>query len=367
MRFAYVLGTHPQPSETFIRREIDGLHARGHQVDIFSLFAPVPGREAVVRYGWANPVQRIWRKAASKPALSMLAKQWHREFTAGRYAAVVAHFASLPSTVALRAAGTIPLIVSLHARDLYVEAEFLPEKLSRAQAVVTCTQANVDYLRMTFPASAAKMHLVYHGLPQSWLDAPMPERTRQPGEPLRLLAIGRMVEKKGFAVLIDACHRLARHDIAFELRIIGDGPLHDDVLRQINALSLRTSVSLDPWLDEPAVRAAYAWADVFCCPSIIANDGDRDGLPNVLIEAMSTGLPVVASRISGIPEAVEDGTTGLLVPPGDVAALTAGISRLIHPVTRTEFGARARDVVHQRYAGTSWLDKLESVLCHGNG
>ena len=151
MHLAYVLGTYPQPSETFIAREVAGLRARGHRVELFSLFAPAAGPAQGVGYGWANTPARVLRKLAEPAALRALARRWGEDFHRLGCEVVMAHFGSQPSTVALQAAGALPLVLSLHARDLYVEAEGLEEKVRRAAAVVTCTQANAAYLREHFP------------------------------------------------------------------------------------------------------------------------------------------------------------------------------------------------------------------------
>ncbi|MHB9133252.1 MAG: glycosyltransferase family 4 protein [Armatimonadota bacterium] len=363
MRFAYIVGTYPQPSETFIAREMEGLRARGHQVDVFSLFQPPDGPLDGVAYGWTGLTGKVLHKAGGEGAIRMLGRRWRTMFAAQGIDAVVAHFGSLPSTVALEAAGDLPLFISLHARDIYVEAEKMDEKLSRAAAVVTCTQANVEYLRTHFPTYSDKIHLIYHGLPRTWLDAPPPERQRTPDEPLRLLAVGRLVEKKGFVTLLQACAELQVCNVPFSLRIIGDGPFCNLLQNEIKRLSLDGSVSLPGWASQDAVRAAYAWADVFCCPSIITADGDRDGLPNVLVEAMSTGLPAIGTAISGIPEAIEDGVTGLLVPPDDVASLTAALTRYaVNPDLRATHGTAAAQCVRERFDRERWLDKLEALL-----
>lgn len=359
MYLAYVVGTYPQPSETFIAREVEGMRARGHRVAVFSLFAPAGGVMDGVTYGWATETARAWRKLGGTAAVRRLAATWRREFAAQGVEAVVAHFGSLPSTVALEAAGELPFFLSLHARDIYVEAERLEEKLARATATVTCTRANLDYLRTQYPAHADRMHLVYHGLPADWLDDAPPARTRAEDEPLRLLAVGRLVEKKGFAVLLDACTRLRRQGVAFTLRIVGDGPEATTLGAQCRRLALDDAVTFTGWASPEAVHDAYQWADVFCCPSIIARDGDRDGLPNVLLEAMARGLPAVGTRLSGIPEAITDGDTGLLVPPGDPDTLAAALIRLHNPALRTRLSRNAVAHIRTHFNGERWLDVLE--------
>lgn len=362
MRIACVVGTYPAASETFIAREVEGLRARGHQVELYSLFPPAGGPVDGVTYGWTAPAERLLRKALSKVAVNRLAARWGEQFRASGAQAVLAHFGSQPSTVALQAAGDLPFFLSLHARDLYVEAERLEQKLARAAAVVTCTRANVEYLRTQYPRYAERIHLVYHGLPRPWLEAPVPRRKRARGEELRILAAGRFVGKKGFTVLLAACALLRQRGIPFSVCLVGDGPLAASLATDRRLFGLELFVDFPGWLSEEELREEYANADVFCCPSIITPEGDRDGLPNVLVEAMSTGLPAVGSAISGIPEAIEHEITGLLVPPGDVDALVDALARCADPALRPRLGANAARHVREHFNAERWLDELERLL-----
>ncbi len=357
MKLAYVVGIYPKPSETFIAREIAGLRARGHVVHIFSLYAPESGREAGVEYGWTG-LARVLRGLNGDAANAALSRRWGARFTELGVDAVVAHFGSLPSTVALDAVGELPFFLSLHARDIYVEAERLPEKLARATAVVTCTGANLDFLNASYPGVETKLHLIYHGLPQSWLERPAPERQRTPDEPLRLLAVGRLVEKKGYHVLLDALKIL---EIPAILRIVGDGPLRAELEEITRNHGLTEQVTFTGWLNEEELLLEYAYADVFCCPSIPAADGDRDGLPNVLVEALSAGLPAVGSDFSAIPEAIIDNETGLLVDYGDPVLLAIALSRLADPHLRAALGTCAREYVAECFNAEHWLDRLEEI------
>jgi glycosyltransferase involved in cell wall biosynthesis len=337
MHLAYIVGTYPQPSETFIAREVAGMRARGHRVDVYSLFRPeAPDAETV--YGWPTVLARAMRKAAGPAAVRALGRRWGARFAESGVDTVVAHFGSQPSTVALYT-GDLPLLLSLHARDIYVEAERLDEKIARAKAVVTCCEVNVRALRARFPD--APLHRVYHGLPRAWLDAPIPTRERAPGAPLRILAVGRLVEKKGFHLLPADLHP----------RIIGDGPLR----ARLEALGLVP----EGWQSQAAIRDAYAWADVLVCPSLIAADGDRDGLPNVVVEAMSTGLPVVGTDVSGIPEAVLDGVTGFIAP---VDGLADALARYTDPDLRACHGAAAAAHVRAHFAAEAGYAQLEALL-----
>lgn len=360
MHIACVVGIYPKASETFIAREVEGLRARGHRVDLYSVYPPAGGPAADVTYGWRTPAERLLRKVLPGMALGKLVSRWKRQFHASGVQAVLAHFGSRSSTFTLQAAGDLPYFLSLHARDLYVEADALDEKLSRAAAVVTCTRANQRYLQEKYPEATKRIHLVYHGLPRVWLDAPVPQRKRAPGEGLRLLAVGRFVEKKGFRVLLAACAQLRQRGMPFSVRLVGEGPLAGALKADCRRLDVQ--VEFPGWLPEEELREAYADADVFCCPSIITRDGDRDGLPNVLVEALSTGLPAVGTSISGIPEAIEHEVTGLLVPPGDARAFADALARCADPALRARLGANAASHIREHFNADRGLDLLERLL-----
>jgi glycosyltransferase involved in cell wall biosynthesis len=145
---------------------------------------------------------------------------------------------------------------------------------------------------------------------------------------LQILAVGRLVEQKGFADLLQACHLLQQRQVPFHCGIIGDGHLAADLQKLIAHYGLGQAVSLRGTLPQSEVFQAYQQATVFCAPSIVAHDGNRDGIPNVILEAMSQGLPVVASEVSGIPEVVRPLQTGWLVPPQDPEALAAALQEI---------------------------------------
>jgi len=361
MHLAYIIGTYPQASETFIAREVAGMRARGHVVDLYSLYAPKE-REVGVTYGWSSSTARVVRKLGGTAADRTLARRWRRRVAESGVEVVVAHFGSQPSTIAQEVAGALPLLVSLHARDLYVEAERLAEKCARAAAVVTCTAANAAYLRHLFPECASRIHLLYHGLPSAWLEAPLPARIRPDKASLRLLAMGRFVEKKGYSVLLEACAILRQRGQPFELRLVGAGPLQKALTAQSQRLGIAEGVQWPGWLPPADVREAYAWADLFCCPSLLAADGDRDGLPNVLTEAMSTGLPAIGSRFSALPEAIIQDGTGILVPPGDAPAFAEALIRLTDPARRASLGLAAASHIRTHFAARPGLDLLEMLL-----
>jgi colanic acid/amylovoran biosynthesis glycosyltransferase len=174
--------------------------------------------------------------------------------------------------------------------------------------------------------------------------------------PLRALAIGRFVEKKGFAHLIDA---LARTPDGISLRLVGDGPLRTDLEARCRAHGLGDRVTFAGWRPFDAIADELAQADVLVAPSVTAADGDMEGLPLVIIEAMATGLPVIGSDHSGIPEVVVDGATGIVVPERDAAALAAALERMRDGAFRKMLGSAARTRVEREFDGT----RLAAALC----
>lgn len=244
-----------------------------------------------------------------------------------------AHFAHGTTTVTWLCSMItgLPFSFTGHAKDIYAEslnpAGLLRRKLLAAQFAVTCTDANVRHLRAIAPE--ATIHRVYHGLGADiarLLDgAPSPERAN--GR-LRVLGVGRLVEKKGFDVLVEACGILERRGVPFEAAIVGQDGEHGAVLRErIDRLGLSDRVELAGPAGQEELYERYRCAGAVCLPCRLL-DEDRDGIPNVLVEAMACGAPVVSTPVSGIPELVADGENGLLVPPDDPAALADALERL---------------------------------------
>jgi glycosyltransferase involved in cell wall biosynthesis len=275
-----------------------------------------------------------------------------------------AHFAHGTTTVtwhAARIAG-VPFSFTGHARDIYSrELQPLPwlrRKLLAARFVVTCTEANVEHLRRIAPE--ARVHLVYHGL-----SADFARLLRAASDPppangtLRVLGVGRLVAKKGFDVLVEACGELQRRDVPFEALIVGQDDKHGDVVRErIAALGLEERVALPGAMGPADLLSEYRRATALAMPCRLL-DNDRDGIPNVLVEAMAAGAPVVATGVSGIPELVAHERNGLLVPPDDPAALADALVRLHEDRALAQrVTAAGRATVRERFDG----DRLAGAL-----
>jgi glycosyltransferase involved in cell wall biosynthesis len=269
-----------------------------------------------------------------------------------------AHFAHGTTTITWLAACItgLPFSFTGHARDIYStklnRRGWLRRKLLAARFVVTCTEANVRHLKAIAPE--ADVHLVYHGLSADLtrlIQGPRPAPAAHNGH-LRVLGVGRLVAKKGFDVMVDACAVLQRRGVPFEARIVGQDDHEGEALRRrIAAHGLAGRVSLPGPMGPEELLGEYRRAGALCMPCRLLEQ-DRDGIPNVLVEAMAAGAPVVATPVSGIPELVADGLNGLLVPPEDPEALADALIRLHSDRALRDRLARAgRDTVRERFDG----------------
>ena len=259
----------------------------------------------------------------------------------------------------------IPLVVTFHGGDATKDAHYrrgvvptvFRQRLARMQreaALFVCVSEFVRdrLLDRGFPPEKLLVHR--YGVEIE----PPDDRDIEPHAPI--LFAGRFVEKKGVAVLLDAMRRLEPQTRP-PLLLVGDGPI-GEVLKRA-AAPLGRTVEFTGWLPNAELRRRMRGALAVCVPSLAAQGGDAEGLPNVVIEAMAAGVPVVGSRHAGIPEAVEDGRTGLLVPPGDPASLAAALQRLIDsPELRRRLGSAARTVAAERFSAVAQSRRLEDIL-----
>jgi glycosyltransferase involved in cell wall biosynthesis len=225
----------------------------------------------------------------------------------------------------------------------------------------TCTASGHAHLESLAPTTGKpgsdKVALVYHGL--DFARFPPPTARSDYSRTLTLLSVGRLVPKKGYAVLLDALARLP-NGVDWRLRHVGGGPLGDELKAQAAKLGIGQRIEWLGALPQEQVLKEYRRADLFVLASRVAEDGDRDGLPNVLMEAQSQRLAVVSTRISGVPELVIDGETGLLAPPDDAPALSAAISALLTDRDRRARLAEAGfQRVHAHFAAERSIGDLE--------
>lgn len=268
-----------------------------------------------------------------------------------------AHFAHGSTTVTWLAATItgLPFSFTGHAKDIYAPslnpAALLPRKIAAARFVVTCTESNRRHLMPM--ANGTPVHRVYHGLNADFaaLVARGVERPRT--SRLRILGVGRLVPKKGFDTLVEACAQLRDQGVDFEAVVVGaTGESEPGLRRRVEQLGLSRQVRLVGEHSQAELYDEYRRASVLCLPCRVLDDGDRDGIPNVLVEAMACGVPVVSTEVSGIPELVRSEDNGLLVPPDRSDQLAAALLRLVtEPGLAARLGAAGRASVTERFDG----------------
>lgn len=393
----FVLKGYPRLSETFIANEIASLEKRGLDIAIVSLRHPTDRLRHPVHAEIRAPVlylpeylhdepYRLLRAMLkiSWPALLGMLPLWLRDYrrdpTRNRIRrlgqAIVlaaelpkgtrwlhAHFLHTPASVTRYAARLtgLPWSASAHARDIWTTAAWeKSEKLAECRWAVTCTRENEAHLSGLAPPG--RVGLLYHGLA---LDRFPPPPPRRPGPRAIILSVGRLVEKKGYGDLLAALGRIAgRTDWTFEH--VGGGPLRDALQKQAEALGIADRVTWHGAASQEQVLEYYRRADVFVLASRTAGDGDRDGLPNVLVEAQSQGLPCISTRLSAIPELIDDGRTGLLVEPGDTAAITTAITTLLDdPARRAELAATGMARARTAFDHAAGIDALMARFTAG--
>jgi glycosyltransferase involved in cell wall biosynthesis len=396
---AVLVNVWPKLSETFILEEVLALERRGVSMLIYTLSpesdelrhddvaqvkAPVAGVPplgiaslhrhlkahfgAVLRHpwGWLQALSLAWRRGS---------EGWHDFLRAAWLAqrlrhdgatCLHVHFIARPADVAEMAAlmSGLPLSISAHAKDIYLSRpQDLQRKLMAARFTVTCTGHNQRTLAQIAPdAVVRRMH---HGINHQQFHAQ--RQTRSPDRPTCILAVGRLKAKKGLDVLIEACRLMHARGRNIQCLIVGYGEAADALKAQIHSAGLNDVVQLLGKLPRHSVIEWYARADVFVQPSRIMADGDRDGIPNVMLEAMSMALPVIASKVSGIPEVIEHQGNGLLVEPDDPVALANGIEHLLDDrEAAAAMGAQARATVMRHFDNDTNLGLLLDLMGSGH-
>lgn len=365
LRVGYVLKKYPRLSETFILDELLALEASGVEVSVFSLRLPDDGRfhrdlsklNATVSYLPSSSSSRLLDAfdlvrtlpdpgaaldaalefidllpesarasvllqglALARSALDRRIDHLHAHFmTVAAHTAHVAHLVT-----------GLPFSVTAHAKDIYretVDREVFDAVASSARAIVTVCDSNREYIRSHLsPEAADRVIRIYNGLfPDEYARSSMTRRT-----PRMILGVGRLVGKKGFRDLLQACALLASRQVDFSCMIVGDGEERGELLAETTRLGLEGRVEFPGSLPRHRVLELMSRARVLAAPCLVASDGNRDALPTVLLEALGVGLPVVTTRVTGIPEIIEDRSEGLLVESGDVEALARALEQVLH-------------------------------------
>lgn len=378
MKIAYVLKSYPRLSQTFIVNELLAHEAAGLSIEIMALRPPrdEPRHASVGRVAarvtyldgadaceGSLPAARaalLARRPEAADALAAAAGEPEVEvFQALQVARLAlergvdhlhAHFANVATAVARLAASFsgLPYSFTAHAIDIFhrkVEGTLLRRKLADAAAVVTVSDFNQRYLDARYGGAAATVRRIYNGLDMSDFAFESP-RERPP----LILAVGRLVEKKGFPDLIDACAELARRGRRFACLIVGDGPEEDALRRRIAAQGLEGVVELGGLRTQDEVKALIRRAACVAAPCVVGADGDMDGLPTVILETCALGTPCVATDVTGVPEVLHDGETGLVVAQRSPAALAGALERLLDDADlRVRLADAARALVEREF------------------
>ncbi len=381
----YLLDSFPVLSQTFVLQEILELQRKGLAIDVFSLFVPSSGE--VATGGWSTKVSVTY--ASHQPRLSLLALAIRRFFLAPQrflrtalltmahhnprtaisylgYSAFVAdqieqqgiahihaHFAMGGASVAqiVHLLTAIPYSFTTHAYDIYLtRGSTLAYKMCMAHFVATCSIYNKHYLQKLVDQHIGKrIHCIYVGLNLDLFPAPTGIATTPAKVPL-IVAVSRLVDKKGLLYLVLACHVLKDQGYNFTCRIVGEGPQRPFLEQTIRQLALTESVELFGAATHEQVINMYQQAAIVTLPCIITTNGDRDGIPNALMEALYMRIPVVSTAVSGIPELVSEERNGLLVPPQDTSALAAALARLLDDgALRSRLGQAGRQTIIERF------------------
>lgn len=392
LRVGYVLKMYPRFSETFIVHEILQQEAAGTHVEIFSLRLPIDGRfhEALARV--QAPVTYLSREhkastfwsalrtaALEVPTITdhldeLLAAPEDEALAAVQLAGAIhhsqldhlhAHFGSIAAEVARLAARLTGITWSFtaHAKDIFheevVPAE-LATKLREAHTTVTVSDFNLRHLQREFGGDAERVVRLYNSVD---LEAfPFMAKGATPG-PARVAAVGRLVEKKGFGDLLTAMATLVAEGREVHLDMVGTGPLEAALAEQVRELGLTEVVTMHGALPQSRVREIVAAAAVFAAPCIIGADGNRDGLPTVLLEALALGTPCVSTPVTGIPEIVRHEETGLLVPESDPDALAGAIAgTLDEPAVAARRSAAARELLEADFDFRDHAVTLQAIF-----
>jgi len=358
MNITYIVGSFPKLSETFVLSQITGLIDMGHEVNII---AARPADEQLVhedieKYGLLEKTTYL-KGSSLKPGFEISTELLNTLLFTD---IIHAHFSAWPAEIAMALSRMtqIPYIFTAHAYDIFINPDVnkLREKFDEATRVITISDYNKEYLLdMLGRDLSEKIEVIRCGIDLNKFKY----RERKQGDIVKILLVGRLVEKKGIPYAIRAFNEVLNKYQNVELRIVGDGDLKGDIVNLINELNLRDKVVLLGSQSQSSVLKDMEGADIFFLSSVTAENGDREGVPVSIMEAQATGLPVVSTLHTGIPEAVIDGKTGFLVPEKDTHAMAEKLKELIiNPELRDKMGREGREYIQDNYDHKKEIGRL---------
>jgi glycosyltransferase involved in cell wall biosynthesis len=410
-QIGYLLRSYPRLSQTFILNEILALEKIGVTIQIFALTNPhekvvqmqVDQVQASVQYMDAIQPRPWWSVLKENLVAARLhfkgylrslfyivanrsidegytaSSRWQcflqavrlvylldlqRRNTGRKIDHLHAHFAHDPALIAylVHLMTGMPFSFTAHARDLYqVPEKALTDRIRLAKDIVTCCRANLEYLQQLAPSQESKFSLIYHGVNLKDFQ-PVASVGPVPMVPL-ILSVGRLVEKKGFQDLLQALLMVKDRGEKFQCEIYGDGPLCEPLREWIRAHGMTDEVKLMGDCTQQELISIYQNATLFILTPVQTEDGDRDGIPNVIVESMAVGLPVITTAVAGIPELVENNQNGLLFQPHDVDGISSGIIELLRNAEkRKQLGSAGSKKVMEQFDISQAAKRLKTIF-----
>jgi glycosyltransferase involved in cell wall biosynthesis len=413
-QIGYLLRSYPRLSQTFILNEILALEKIGVSIQIFALTNP---REKVIQMQVDQvqaPVHYLDGDTQPRPLRTMLkenarvawrhfqgyirslvyiasnkgidkgyaaSSRWecflqavhlvylfslNERRTGKKIDHLHAHFAHDPALIAylVYCMAGVPFSFTAHARDLYqVQEKVLTDRIGPATAVITCCGSNLQYLNQIAPSQKSKFSLIYHGVNLKDFQPVSNPGAGSPQNVPLILSVGRLVEKKGFQELLEALFIVKKTGEPFQCAIYGSGPLADQLEAWIDEHDMTGDVLLMGDRTQQELISIYQTATLFALTPVQTEDGDRDGIPNVLVEAMAVGLPVITTRVAGIPELVENNQNGLIYQPHDVEGISSGIVDLLRDAEkRRQFSDAASKKVKEQFDVVQAAQRLKTLF-----
>lgn len=404
-KVAYVLKGYPRLSETFIAQEIRQMELEGFDLEIFSMrkarekerhpvvdeiqapvtyipeyFRDAPGDMLLLnsmvflrnplRYSFAflHACKEVAFEQDKSPLKRFFQAAWlvgRKNLGRSKIRHIHSHFVHAPTELTLYVHFLTGLTysISAHAKDIYTSSiRQVAERIRRSQFLMTCTGFNVNYLRKQPLVPIEKVHLVYHGI-NSEKFTPGPKKFSESGNHMRLVTCARLVPKKGYPIILQAIASIRESGYPITYDIFGDGDLHDSLQTLVNKLGIAEAVTFHGNITQAELIAEYKKQGIFVLACQEMEDGDRDGIPNAMAEAMSMGLPTIATTISGIPELVEHAKSGWLIPSRDVTAMIDAIYRIVSdPKFGDDLGVNARYRVQEVFEADNCIKVCAALM-----